>query len=560
MGRFLLEKLIVISDIEEKSKEISFGAGLNIVLGKNKTGKSSLLKSIFYTLGSELKFESEWRKVIRWYILYFSYDGQTYCVIREGKKFKIIKVHEKYGQKLLIDTEQFHDYSDTLMKILGVDVQCLTNVGKSVSITPPLLFRFQYIDQDRGWNKIGEASSNMGYILNWRDYTNKYVVGFQGTEFYKTKKEISLLKQKIDELCTKVEHYKEVMEYLIPISEEDESKTIVTELEKAKSILEQLSRLEKQRLKVQDEISILKNERYEKILALDLLKKNVQELNEDHEFALNEDNNLKCPFCGVYHNNTMTERVEIVKDIQSGSELIGLYRKDISELDKYIGVLNENFNKVNQEYFLQKKRVEALEEGASIVNSYKIEGKQEVIRSSKLEIKRLENLIKEEEGKKVNKEDYLNSLNSNERRKQIYSDLKRVYIDVMEKLNIPISYIKFKNFVQVLDKTGSELPRIIYAYQIALYLFNLEREEGLFNWLVVDTPNQQGQDENNLDNIDSVLELVLTKKGQFIIGTERETGFEDRAENVIKLTEFKKCLTPDKFVEHKALIDELSKF
>ena len=46
MKRLTIKKLIVISQSESRSLEVPFEEGLNIILGGNKTGKSSLIKSI----------------------------------------------------------------------------------------------------------------------------------------------------------------------------------------------------------------------------------------------------------------------------------------------------------------------------------------------------------------------------------------------------------------------------------------------------------------------------------------------------------------------------------
>ncbi|MFI8574919.1 hypothetical protein ACIGEL_04335 [Rossellomorea aquimaris] len=558
MQRFLLEKLIVISDKEKKSKEVPFTKGLNIVLGENKTGKSSILKSIFYTLGCELKLEQEWKKLIDYYLLFFQYGSVRYCIVRQRKKFKMINLE---SQELLVDTEHFHEYSDCLMGLLGVNVECLTNKGQAISITPPVLFRFQYIDQDSGWNRIGEAFSNMKYILNWNDYSIKYVVGFQNELFYQTQKEINLIKKDIENLKTKKNNFKELIDFIIG-NEDDNSYEratyFPTVIEVTNNYLSRLTELEKRRVVIKEKISILKNDRYERLLALDLLKKNVEELNKDHDFARGLEENLKCPFCGVVHANSITKRVEIVKDIQEGNELIKIYREDIRDIEKEINELDITFKQVNKEYILLKKELEASEKGATVISTYKNEGKKEIIKSSNTKRNEVIKQLEDKTATHNEKEEFLKTLNSDERRRGIYSNLKNNYELVMERLNIPISYMQFRNFVQVLKNTGSELPRTIYAYHIALYLYNLERNEGLFNWLVVDTPNQQGQDEKNLKNIDSVLELVLTKEGQFIIGTERETGYEDYAENVIRLTEYKNSLTKDKYLSHKKLLNELN--
>ncbi|MFV0342749.1 MAG: hypothetical protein ACK5JH_07610 [Anaerocolumna sp.] len=66
----------------------------------------------------------------------------------------------------------------------------------------------------------------------------------------------------------------------------------------------------------------------------------------------------------------------------------------------------------------------------------------------------------------------------------------------------------------------------------------------------MDTPNQQGQDESNLKKINDSLKLFESKDGQVILGTERETGYEDTASNVIRLMEKRRCLTKEHYQEH----------
>ena len=64
MKRLTIKKLIVISQSESRSLEVPFKDGLNIIMGGNKTGKSSIIKSIFTTLGCECKrTESDWKKL-----------------------------------------------------------------------------------------------------------------------------------------------------------------------------------------------------------------------------------------------------------------------------------------------------------------------------------------------------------------------------------------------------------------------------------------------------------------------------------------------------------------
>ena len=76
---------------------------------------------------------------------------------------------------------------------------------------------------------------------------------------------------------------------------------------------------------------------------------------------------------------------------------------------------------------------------------------------------------------------------------------------------------------------------------------------------MIDTPNQQGQDVENLGRIFKSLELFLSDDGQVIVGTERETGIENKASNVIKLTEKRRCLNNINYNKYLEMFEELQK-
>ena len=184
MKRLTIKKLIVISQSESRSLEIPFKNGLNIILGGNKTGKSSIIKSIFTTFGCECKrIEKDWEKIISAYLLFFKYGEKQFCVVRQDKKIQIFENNDD-SYSCIIETEAFHEFSNCLMDILEVKMQCISKEGKQFNVTPPLLFRFQYIDQDEGWSKIADSFRNVGYIKNWKTNTNKYVCGYLDDAYY----------------------------------------------------------------------------------------------------------------------------------------------------------------------------------------------------------------------------------------------------------------------------------------------------------------------------------------------------------------------------------------
>ena len=95
-----------------------------------------------------------------------------------------------------------------------------------------------------------------------------------------------------------------------------------------------------------------------------------------------------------------------------------------------------------------------------------------------------------------------------------------------------------------------------YAYYTGFYLYNLVRGESPFNFLVIDTPNQQGQDKDNLKSIFQSLDYLMSDNGQVIVGSESSTGFE-KGHNVIRLKDFRKCLDNAKYSAHFAYLERL---
>lgn len=206
-----------------------------------------------------------------------------------------------------------------------------------------------------------------------------------------------------------------------------------------------------------------------------------------------------------------------------------------------------------------EQKVQNTQELLSYSSFYKNKGQYEIYESCKRQLEVLQGEIDSYVSKIAIIDEKLNEKKSKERSKEIRDDIEGYCCTLADAINLPKTFIKLRDFVQVINRTGSETPRLVYMYQSALYLYNLERAYSPFNFYVVDTPNQQGQDADNLQSIFESLELFLSNEGQVIVGTERETGIEKRASNVITLTEKRRCLTNAKYNEHIEFLQMVQK-
>ena len=560
MKRLMIRKLIVISQSESRSLEGPFETGLNIILGGNKTGKSSIIKSIFTTLGCECKrVEADWKKLVSTYLLFFKYGERQFCIVRQDKKFQIFEnINNDFS--CIIETNAFHEYSNCLMDILEIKMPCISKDGKQFNITPPLLFRFQYIDQDEGWSKIADSFKNVAYIKDWKANTNKYVCGYLDDSYY------ALQAQKAEHILERDDKKKElnynqnfvsrITSTLTRIEDIESVEDVTTDIELLLAKAEELRKLQ---FSYNAEMTVLENDIYINQHKLHIVEHNLIETKKDIEYAMTQEDELICPFCGTIYSNGINEQLNITSDYAHCENLIAELKSSISVATKELEELKNKYNDVSVEIQSIEQKVQNTQELLSYSSFYKSKGQFEIYESCKRQLDVLQGEINSCVSKIAITDEKINEKKSKERSKDIREDIERYCRTLADAINVPKTFIKLRDFVQVINRTGSETPRLVYMYQSALYLYNLERAYSPFNFYVVDTPNQQGQDTENLGSIFKSLELFLSDEGQVIVGTERETGMEEKASNVIKLTGKRRCLNNINYKKHIELLEKLQK-
>ena len=149
-------KNILIADIQtHKAQFIEFKKGYNVITStENHVGKSSLLKSLYYTLGAEVGYDSVWDKNSKLYKLTICVKEQNYTVVRFIKSFAIFKEDEL----ILLTRNVSRDLSKKYEEIFGFSVYLPNKITKKIEMAPPAFtFMPYYIDQDTGWSGLYES-------------------------------------------------------------------------------------------------------------------------------------------------------------------------------------------------------------------------------------------------------------------------------------------------------------------------------------------------------------------------------------------------------------------
>ncbi|WP_333483034.1 hypothetical protein [Spirosoma telluris] len=81
--------MLLISRKEKKAKRVIFDGRRTVILGKNNTGKSSLIKSIYWALGAEPSLHPNFKGAQVSVLLKFIVDDIKYEILREGKRISL---------------------------------------------------------------------------------------------------------------------------------------------------------------------------------------------------------------------------------------------------------------------------------------------------------------------------------------------------------------------------------------------------------------------------------------------------------------------------------------
>lgn len=153
-------KDILIADIQaHKARFLKFLKGYNVVTSsENHVGKSSLLKSLYYTIGAEVVFDDVWDKSTKLYKVTICVNNEDYIIARFLKKFAIFK-----DNKLLLLTGSVsHDLAKEFESILGFSVYLPNKKTKKIEMAPPVFtFMPYYIDQDTGWSGLYDSFAHI---------------------------------------------------------------------------------------------------------------------------------------------------------------------------------------------------------------------------------------------------------------------------------------------------------------------------------------------------------------------------------------------------------------
>ena len=225
----IINSMIIIDVNKEEAREFVFSDSINLIVSQDNTqGKSSLIKSMYYALGYEIKtFPSDWDIKNICIQLQCDIDGDIYFISRKNTVFKI------HG-KDISETMSLRTFSDWLQDKLKIDMRLPNRRTQELhrAYASAVLLPF-YIDQDTSWDGklYCETATDINQYSNAPTRIMEYVLGLSSDEIQELTDEISKLKNEIQEsnyiikgLDRTILEYRESLKDTMIVSEIDKDK------------------------------------------------------------------------------------------------------------------------------------------------------------------------------------------------------------------------------------------------------------------------------------------------------------------------------------------------
>jgi hypothetical protein len=185
MKRLRFKRLWLLSSQEKKARVEDFSQATTVVVADNDFGKSSLIKSLYSSLGADPSRTPEaWMNAKVETLLEFEIDGTDYHILRQAGRFFLF---DQEGSLIWTASSIVKELGPKIGELL--DFEILTKLRGGENVVPPPAFCFLpfYIDQEKGWVDTWASFSGLEMVSNYKNDIARYHTGIRPKEYYRAK-------------------------------------------------------------------------------------------------------------------------------------------------------------------------------------------------------------------------------------------------------------------------------------------------------------------------------------------------------------------------------------
>ncbi|WP_443690629.1 hypothetical protein [Pseudomonas sp.] len=533
---------------------MSFHPQKNLLRGRNHTGKTSLIRSIFETLGAKPQGKLESWDENTASLLEFSVGGCHFFALHQNGRRALFNAN----QEMIIATSKFGEWSQAFCNVTDFNLVFTDKKESAIQPADPACFFLPfYVNQDGSWQSEWNTFSGLKRFNSPWSAILEYFTGVCPPEYYRARAERVQESKALEEhrreyklLERTIERFSRTLPLSGPkLNPENFANEIALLTQGVTELNQQQELLRSAAVREQDLLSSLEQQ-------IRLADDALAAYGHDAKYLRTGDSEpLICPTCNAEHTKSFLDLLHFAEDARVLRELAGRLREDATEVRHRCGkalarlsTLNENYQRISSVLDTRKGELKfqdvAESMGAeSAFAAFEVERKllQEAIDKALVVVNALDEKMKR--------------LRAPKRTRAILEDFRSYYVSGRVALKLPPVDASKMKLTGRPDLSGSGGPRSILAYYAALWR-TCQGVTGTFDVpVVIDSPNQQAQDDVNLPAVLQFIAKELPDDMQLIVGLETETDFPFDKE--IHLDVPYSMLLEDHWAEAECIIEPL---
>jgi hypothetical protein len=493
--------LWLVSERDASARKVTFSPNKNLLAGVNETGKSRILKHLVWALGCEPSA----RNAGGW-------DSNIACAVDltiSSKRYTFLRVSRKQRAafdadgKLLIGTESagawtqfFADLFEFPLKLQRQQEGEFGLAGPEYAVLP------FYIDQEGGWSRKWATFLYLGQFSRWEPLVFEAFTGLRPQRYFlaQLQRDEVVYKMREARMQAKLQarSYEQVTAMLPKTETQLDERLFAAEL---KELADRAGALAREENEARTALFEAAQERQEKLSELQMVSRAEQDLVEDLAYLskVPDDKQLTCPTCGQVHGTSFRARVELATDAKDAHELVLTIRKQLDAVRDREHKLRTKLASVTASLEQIKAALLREKDGKAVGDIVAAKSRTTLELAYDRTRRDLAAQIDEHEDERKRLQEELDALTDKGREKRIRQEYKDELNSYADRLGIAKEEIgAIKIGARPPMGSGSSGPRIYLAMHMALLSVNKKYGDGPLFPFIVDTPRQQGLDDENM--------------------------------------------------------------
>jgi len=566
MKKLVFKEVSILSKIEKAARTETFDPALNLLTGENDVGKSTLIKSLYHTLGTDVPGlqNARWKRAKPIYCVRFELDGKDYTIIRDEKYFGVFDAEETFLGKF-VGISGARGISRFINPLLDFRIELERTEDGQLGIAGPAFYFLPfYVDQDEGWTKSWASFAGLQQFSSYRKNMLEYHLGVRPQSYYDARKkyvELSEEKSKLELERNTLAGVRDSYQKRKVTRQVDLDPAVFRR--ETEELVDQYNQVYQLQQNALQSLKDIRNERHSLENEIFVLQRAIKELDADYVYAEDPEtpDPIACPTCGTEIANSILERFGILDDIDYCYELIDQRKKKIVDVVEQLRTAEEEYRQVTAQLAPIDELLKRKRENVTFAEFVSAEGYKDIMRSLSDDINSF--LTKEDDVRKS-----LHGLESElkvdtSRRRDINEYYQARMKEFLSELSVNVlDVVDYKTFDRQIktNALGSDLPRSLLAQYFAFLHTMAKFNPPIACPLVLDSPLQQEQDADNINAIFKFIFSKLLPQQQLILGTLTTAmtppGLIPSHAKGIHLTEKLHVLQPSRYRE---VLDKIEK-